>query len=145
LFPEQGENVPVKLTISCRLGSDGRPLQKWSRRFRFNRVRRFDTFVSYDPARSVVVDRLGPGRLLAMESVMAWGAQGELVMSSIGWSLRAGGVRVGLPERLLGRVTGVQAVERSGRMKISMRVSNSLLGDVFGYDGTVELRGEESG
>jgi hypothetical protein len=145
LFPEQGTDIPVKLTISCRLGSDGRPVQTWSRRFRFHHLRRFDTLVSYDPARSVVVDRLGPGRLLAMESVMAWRGQGEVVMSSIGWSVRASGIRLGLPEGLLGRVTGVQSVEKSSRMKIAMRVSHFLLGDVFGYDGTVEMQGEGGG
>jgi hypothetical protein len=146
LFAEQGRNVPVSLTITGSRDGAGRPVQRWSRRFRFRTVRRFDTFVSYDAERGLIVDRVGPGRLLAMESLMEWRTTGELVMWNTGWSLRAGAVRIGLPSSLLGSVIGVQTVHPSGsgRMGIAMRMSHPLLGEIFGYEGTVQLLSEDA-
>jgi hypothetical protein len=136
----------VKLLITGGRDLRGRAVQKWSRRFRFRRTRRFDMFVSFDARLSRVVDRFGPGRLLSMESVIEWRATGELVMRSTGWALRPGDLRIPLPEWLFGTVTGVQTVHPSGegRMGIMMKVSHPLLGDIFGYEGTVQQRTEES-
>jgi hypothetical protein len=144
LFPEQGSDVPVKLTITGYREADGRPAQRWSRRFRFRKVRRLETFVGFDASRSLVVDHIGPGRLLAMESVMVWRPTGELVMWNTGWSLRAGKTRIKLPDWLFGEVTGVQTAHPSseGRMGIVMRVTHPLLGDIFGYEGTVHIKSE---
>jgi hypothetical protein len=144
LFPEQGAGVPVKLTITGSRDSSGRPVQRWSRQFRFRKVRRFDTYVSFDAERALIIDRVGPGRILAMESVMVWRPTGELVMWNTGWSLRAGKTRIKLPDWLFGEVTGVQTAHPSsdGRMGIVMRVTHPLLGDIFGYEGTVHIKSE---
>lgn len=145
LFPDQGSDIPVTLSITGARDRHGRPVQKWSRVFRFPSPRRFDTFLSYDAAVGRVIDRFGPGRLLAMESVVVWRPDGELRILSTGWSLRLGGARLLLPSRMLGCVIGRQSVDPSSArtMKISTGVVHLLLGEVFGYEGTVSLPDEE--
>jgi hypothetical protein len=145
LFAEQGDKVPVNLVVIGRRDNRGQPVQVWSRRFKFTHTRRFQTYVEFDGEHGVIVDRIGPGRILAMESVMEWRLPGELVMQTTGWSLRALGQRITLPTWMFGSVTGVQTVRPSGRMGIAMRVTHPLLGDIFGYEGTVTLRSEENG
>jgi hypothetical protein len=141
LFPEQGRDVPVVLTITGASDGSGRPVQRWSRLFRFPTARRFDTFVSFDPKIHRVIDRIGPGRLLAMESVLRWRPSGQLLILSTGWSLRRAGVRLPLPSWLFGRVVGTQSVdpESDRTMNLSTVVSHPLLGEVFGYEGYVTL------
>ena len=141
LFPEQGRDVPVVLTITGARDSAGRPVQRWSRVFRFPGVRRFETHVSFDATIDRVIDRIGPGRLLAMESVLRWRPSGDLLILSKGWSLRWAGLRLPLPSWLLGRVVGSQSLasESDRTMYISTAVRHPLLGEIFGYEGVVSL------
>jgi len=142
LFPETGAGVPVTVEIGAT-GSP--PIHRWRRSFRFpNRTRRFTSRMEYDERLARVVEAIGPGGALAIAWEMRFEPPSTLHFDAAGWVLRIGPWRLRLPQWLLGSGRAVETADlsRPGAIRIDFAVSHPLLGDVFGYSGLFQVRGE---
>jgi hypothetical protein len=139
LFPETGTHVPV--TVAIRQTG---PRHIWRREFRFPSGRRrwFTSRMEYDERLSRVIEGVGPGGMLAIAWEMRFEAPLMLHLDAAGWVLRLGGLRLRLPAWLLGNGRAVETadLQKPGTIHIDFTVSHPLLGDVFGYVGTFDVR-----
>jgi hypothetical protein len=139
LFPETGDCVPFDLEHTVEALPGGQTCMTFRRTFHFPCSRRhFDAHLTFDLARGAIVDRLGRGGLLEVE-LHPWVEResGALHLRSGRQWLRAGSrLRVPIPRRLAGHARVVEWQEPDGGLGISVVVSNAILGDFFGYEGT---------
>ncbi len=142
LFAETGEDVPATMTIAAGRDRDGGPYQTWRRTFSFRTPRRFNATLSYDRRLGAVVEWLGAAKRVAVVWELRFPTPLTLEIVTAGWALRLGRRLVRLP-RPLG--VAVRAAERddAGRddlIHIDLTVAHPLLGPLFGYAGTFQLR-----
>jgi uncharacterized protein DUF4166 len=136
LFPDVGEEVPFEMENTVVRLADGGLAVTWNRTFRFpRRERRFEALMTYEPGRDAVVDLLGADHGLEVELHPA-AEDGAIVLRSGRQWRRIGRVRVRLPAWLVGRAT-VRVWDAGGeRLGVRVTVTNAILGDFFGYEGT---------
>jgi hypothetical protein len=140
LFRNTGTDVPFELVHEVVPEADGSCSIRFRRTFHFpGVVRRFDAHLTYDPARAAIVDRLGRGGLLEVE-LHPWvdaDAGALCLRSGRQWLRAARYLRVRLPGWLAGAARVREWQEPGGRLGISVVIHNPLLGDFFGYEGTL--------
>jgi hypothetical protein len=143
LFPSRGTAVPFTIENHAYKDRFGRETVTWARRFHFGRrIRKFDATMILSEQRGIV-DYLGTHQHLAVD-IECW-ADEEGAMC-----LRSGEQRLyhrPIAFRFPLLFSGVAEVrewwdEDDQRFRISVRVTNRLLGPLFGYHGsfTVEER-----
>lgn len=139
LFLETGSAVPV--TVDIRSVGSRTAQHLWRRDFRFpNRRRRFTSRLEYDERLGHVIEAIGPGKALAIAWDMRFEPPSTMYLDAAGWVLRLGAMRLRLPEWLLGDGRAVETAPAAGTIRIDFTVSHPLLGDVFGYVGTFQVR-----
>lgn len=144
LFPEQGSDVAFEVRTYPFRDADGTETVAYVRQFETGPTRRFDAFMTYDGARDCVVDYLGRHRRLVSELTFEVTDDGELAISAGGQWLELGGRTVPLPAPLRANVVvteGYDAVR--DRFTIQVRVTNPLVGEVFGYTGEFTVEYED--
>ena len=146
LVAENGENVPTRVVIAAGRDPHGQPYQNWRRTFRLQKSRIFRTYVVYDSRVKRVVECVGPAWVLRMAEDVQFHPPATLEMNLYAWVLQLGRLRVQLP-RGLGRwlfmvVYTVQRADenRDDTIHIDLKVSHPLLGSVFGYEGTFQVK-----
>jgi Domain of unknown function (DUF4166) len=136
LFADTGADIPFELENSVTRLADGRAAMTWVRAFHFPRgTRRFSATMVYDPARGAIVDWLGRRGHLEVE-LHPRVEEGGIAIDSGRQRLRLGRWWLPLPGWLAGRARIREWQEPDGSFGIRVTVSNPLLGDFFGYEGT---------
>jgi hypothetical protein len=141
LFADTGQAVPAALRIAIERDQTGAVRHVWRRTFRFPQSRPFDAELRYDPSLDRVVERLGVGGALEVVWQMYLLTPRVLVIVTEGMALRLGRRRLWLPRRLCPDVRAIEQVdaECEDRVHVDLRIRHSLLGPIFGYDGTFRL------
>jgi hypothetical protein len=138
--PEQGRDVPFRIENYAYLDDLGRECVSWHRTFAFaGRAREFTATMVYSAEDGSVVDYLGDRQHLAVDLTFGVSDRGGILVRSGAQRLYEGRVGLQLPRV----VTGVAEVEEwfdedAGRFRIQVRVTNPLIGPVFGYRGSFE-------
>jgi hypothetical protein len=136
LFADTGTDVPFEMENRVLCLPDGRAAMTWERAFHFPRgTRRFSATMVFDPARGAIVDELGKNGHLEVE-LHPRVEEGGMVIESGRQRLRLGGGWLPLPAWLAGRACIREWPQSDGSLGIRVTVSNPLLGDFFGYEGT---------
>lgn len=143
LFPETGVGIPFEIVNRLSVGRDGAPRMTFERTFYFPGVRRcFQATMHYSPRDAVVLDALGPTGLLLVE-LRPSVSDGAMTIRSGGQWLTPFGLRfrIRLPRLLVAHATIREWQESDGLLGIRVTISNPLLGDFFGYEGTFKRVG----
>ncbi|MDI2126478.1 DUF4166 domain-containing protein [Yinghuangia seranimata] len=137
LLAETGEDVPFTIENYPYLDSYGRETVTFVRTFDLpRRRRRFDATMVYSERRDCVVDYLGTHQHLAVDLAFAADRTGGLVIRSGGYRFRERALDTRLPRAVVGdAVVRERFDDATGRFHISVRVTNPVLGPLFGYDG----------
>jgi hypothetical protein len=139
LFPEIGRDVPAEMVITAGHAKDGRACQVWRRSFAFGgRQRHFNGVLVYDAGRGTLVECLGPAGMIRVPWCMSIDTAGVLQIRTAGMWL--GPLR--LPRRLTAEVIATERALDPRTIHIQLVVKYPLLGSVFGYEGSFELRSE---
>ncbi|WP_017591890.1 DUF4166 domain-containing protein [Nocardiopsis potens] len=138
LVPEAGRDVPFTIENVPYTDARGREAVTFVRTFLLpGRPRRFDAAMVYSPERGCIVDYLGTHHHLACDLFPEPDGRGGLVIRSGPLRFREGPLDAGVPAPLGGAAEVRERYdERAGRFRISVRVTNPLLGPVFGYQGS---------
>jgi hypothetical protein len=143
LFPETGAGVPFTIENYAYTDAYGRETLTFVRTFqvRPHRRRRFDATMVYRPGRGIV-DFLGTHQHVAVVLRPSVDASGGLWIRSGGY--RCAGRR--FPAALAGDVRLHEWWDEAGGcFRIEVRVSNRVLGPVFGYRGRFTTRQVDTG
>ncbi|TVX97688.1 DUF4166 domain-containing protein [Cohnella terricola] len=144
MFPQGGVDVPFTIGNYAYVDSFGRETVTWCRKFKFrNAVRSFDATMIYSDRRQGIVDYLGTKQHLAVDLQMKAKANGGIQIRSGEQRFYEGPVGFRFPKRL----TGIADVcewydDEEETFKISVNVTNPLLGPVFRYNGRFQARFE---
>ena len=138
LFAETGTDVGFSLRH--RVAEDeGHSTMVWSRQFRFPKVtRRFDAIMRYDKDRECIVDWLGGKGGMEVELHAQLIEQGIEIESGKQW-LRIGRANLPVPSWIAGKATIREWMDEEEQQRIEVVVSNPILGEFFGYEGSFSL------
>lgn len=145
MFPQGGEKVPFTIGNYAYLDSFGRETVTWCRKFKFpNAIRCFDATMIYSSKRQKIVDYLGTKQHLAVDLQMS-------VQDNGGIKIRSGEQRFyerGIQFRFPSLLTGIAEVcewfdDEEETYKISVEVTNRILGPVFRYNGRFQAQFEQ--
>lgn len=146
LVSETGENISTRVVIAAGRDTHGQPYQTWKRMFRFQKPRYFNTRVVYDPHVQRAAECVGPAGVLRMVDDVQFHPPAMLEMNVYAWVLQLGRWRLQMP-RGLGRwlfmvVHTLQRADDShgDTFHVDLKVSHPLLGPVFGYEGTFQIK-----
>ncbi|MER5335584.1 DUF4166 domain-containing protein [Micromonospora sp. NPDC002717] len=145
LFPETGVGIPFTIENYAYADSYHRPTLTFVRTFQVSthRRRRFDATMVYSPQRQVLVDYLGTHQHLAVDLHLGVDATGALTIRSGAQRFRGG---VPCPAVLTGQAHLREWYDdHHGRFGIEVRVSNPLVGPLFGYSGSFTVQYVRSG
>ena len=137
LFPEGGVRIPFSIGNYAYKDSFGRETVTWCREFRFpNTVRRFDATMIYSDERRTIVDYLGTKQHLAVDLSVGVAENGGIRIRSGEQRFYEGLIGFRFPALF----TGIADVcewydDRQQTYRISVRVTNRLIGTVFRYYG----------
>jgi Domain of unknown function (DUF4166) len=134
MFPETGEGIDFEMDHMVSAHADDTLSMTWMRTFRFDGIsRRFDAVMRFHPARPFI-DWRGAFGCLQVELWPRTEGGAVVVTSGREW-LRVGPCRVPIPAVLQGRPAVREWEEVDGTLRIRVEIWNTLLGQVFGYDG----------
>lgn len=141
MFPEHGVNIPFTIQNYAYVDRFGRETVTWARTFQTRKTRHFDATMIYSQERNRIVDYLGTHQHLAVDIHL------EVDEKTRGLRLRSGEQR--FYEGLLGfrfpmYFSGVADVctwydEDTEKHRISVNVTNSQWGPLFGYEGSFDV------
>ena len=141
MFPEQGANIPFNIQNYAYVDKFGRETITWVRTFKGSKERRFDATMIYSADRKRIIDYLGTHQHLAVEI--------ELSVDSKTKGMRLRSTEQRFYEGPIGFrfpmfFSGVAEVcewydDEIGKFRISVKVSNSRWGPLFGYDGIFDV------
>ncbi|MER7420720.1 DUF4166 domain-containing protein [Micromonospora peucetia] len=140
LFPETGVDVPFTIENYAYADSYRRPTLSFVRTFQVttHRRRRFDATMVYSPRRRVLVDYLGTHQHLAVDLHLGVDPDGALTVRSGAQRFRGG---VPCPAALTGQAHLREWYDdHTGRFGIEVRVTNPLVGPLFGYTGSFTVQ-----
>lgn len=137
LFPERGENIEFTITNSARLGANGEAQIHWERVFHFGSTRRyFNALMSLDGKRGIIKDYLGEPALLYADLAFTVKDDGSLTIQSLQQRLVLGKIEIPLPRLLQGLATVTESYDEEQEVyRIAVTVRNSLIGNLFSYEG----------
>jgi hypothetical protein len=140
LFPSRGTEVPFTIENHAYVDGFGRETVSWARRFHFpTRTRKFDATMIRSEQRGII-DYLGTHQHLAVDIACSVDDDGAMCIRSGEQRCYEGPLAFRVP-LLCSGVADVREWwdEEVGRFRISVRVSNRLLGPLFGYHGTFDV------
>lgn len=138
LLDATGTDVPFRIDNHPYLDGYGRETVTFVRTFQFpDRPRRFDATMVFSEQRNCVVDYLGTHQHLAVDLWFAATRGGALEIRSGAFRLYEGPFGVRLPRPVVGQAVVRESFDDStGRFRIRVRVTNPVLGPLFGYEGS---------
>ena len=151
LVSGEGSDVPMTLTMLPRCSSSGRPYNICLRLFEFGRPARWNTIKTWDPTLRRLVEYVGRRRRLMVVLDTSYDGAGVLTFETERIAVRFARRLIWLPPWLwratMGTMRFVQSARPDGRtIDISLTLTQSLLGAVFGYEGSFEIvRSDELG
>ena len=139
-----GNDIAMTLEMIPRWDTMGRPYNVCARRFDFPDPARFDTLKTWDGGLQRLVEYVGRGRHLFVVWRTTRSGQ-TIAFETERIAIIARRRRLWLPAWLwkafVGRTLFTQTAKPDGHsIEISLVLTSSLLGDVFGYEGTFEVR-----
>ncbi|MFI9504490.1 DUF4166 domain-containing protein [Nocardia sp. NPDC052566] len=142
LLPRTGADIPFTIENVPYRDTFGRETVSFVRTFAFpGDTRRFDAQMVLDPRGDRVLDYLGTHQHLASDLHLSAEPDGSLLIRSGDLRFREARVDLRLPEVLHGRAEVRESFDDTiGRFRIDVRVTNPVLGPVFGYQGTFTAR-----
>jgi len=151
LVASNGSSVPMTLTmIPCR-STAGRPFNTCARIFDFDSPASWNTFKTWDPRLNRVVEYMGRHQRLMVVLATGYEDASTLTFDTERVALRVGGRRLWLPawfwRTFMGATHFIQKASADGRLiHVRLILTQSVLGEVFGYEGTFEiLRSDQIG
>ncbi len=138
LFPTRGRDVPFTISNYAYIDRFGRETVTWSRRFRFpRRTRTFDATMIHSKERGAIVDYLGTHQHLAVDIHCSVDDDGAMCIRSGEQRFYEGRLAFRFP-LLFSGIADVREWwdEEAQRFRIEVRVTNKLLGPLFGYRGS---------
>ncbi|MDF2834990.1 MAG: hypothetical protein K0Q63_630 [Paenibacillus sp.] len=147
MFPQGGRNIPFTIENFAYVDRFGRETVTWIRSFKFpNAIRRFDATMIYSRERDRIVDYLGTKQHLAVDLEISAASNGGIRIRSGEQRFYEGLLQFRFPASL----TGIADVcewydDRADRYRITVEVSNPLLGTVFEYEGSFQARLVDAG
>ena len=146
LVGQTGREVPTRLVVAPGRWADGTVYHRWARTLAFRRPAHFDTTVIYDARLGALVELTGPGGLLYMAWTARFMPPRRFTLDTRAYALRLGQRRLWLPPWLgwlaFGTVRFTQDVDEAHEdtVHIDLVITHPLLGDIFGYRGTLRTR-----
>ncbi|MFF2479539.1 DUF4166 domain-containing protein [Paenibacillus sp. NPDC058071] len=144
MFPQGGKQIPFTIENYAFLDGYGRETVSWIRSFRFpGKLRRFDATMIYSRERSRIVDYMGNKQHLAVDLDLSVTENGGIRIRSGDQRFYEGLIQFRFPRRLTGMADVCEWYDdTTERYRISVAVTNPLLGNIFRYEGsfTVEWR-----
>jgi hypothetical protein len=136
LFPETGDEVDFEIKHIVTKHDDGSLSMSWIRTFQFSGVaRKFIALMRFRRQNGPIVNWHGCGGFLEVELCPRVEGNEIVVISRREW-LTLGSLRIPLPEWLKGRPLVREWQDPDGALHISVEIHNTLLGHIFGYEGT---------
>ncbi len=122
-FPQPGRDVSVTVTVDRSIGSEGKPLERWTRNFAGNHM---TSELRFQRA-GVLEERFGPFRFeIALDA-----SADDLWFPVSAWRLG----RLPLPRFLAPRSVSREFVDAQGRFCFDVRLALPLLGTIVHYKG----------
>jgi hypothetical protein len=147
LLAPTGQNVPLTISITAGREEDGHPFHLWQRCFRFGREHRLNTKIVFDRQLDAVVERFGPAQMLQLVWIVRFRAPLTLEMEVTDCVFHWRQWRSSLP-RWAWLKTSFRAQSKaphSDQVAIRLVRSYWILGEVFGYEGTLQQQLEPVG
>ncbi|MFC4305938.1 DUF4166 domain-containing protein [Cohnella boryungensis] len=144
MFPRGGTAIPFSIDNYAYRDAYGRETVTWCRKFKFpEAIRSFDATMIYSEDRQKIVDYLGTKQHLAVDLEMTVRDDGGIQIRSGEQRFYEGPLGFRFPPSL----TGIANVcewydDREQTFKISVNVTNPLIGPVFRYHGRFQARFE---
>ena len=139
MFPERARQVPFSIENYAFVDPFGRETVTWIRRFATRAPRRFDAYMIYSEERSRIVDYLGTHQHLAVDIELSVDATGGLKLRSGSQRFYEGLIGFSFPLLFSGIANVCESYdERIQKYRIDVKVTNSVWGPLFGYNGTFE-------
>lgn len=140
LFPERGSSIPFRLRNYAYRDRFDREAVAWIREFSLPTERRFDAAMVYSERRGGIVDYLGTRGNPVTDLHLSVAEDGGLRIRSDRMRLFAGPVRLPLPQTIAGTADVREWYdEDEDRFRVSVSVSNPVVGELSGYRGWFEL------
>jgi hypothetical protein len=138
LFPEHGAKVPFTIANYAYADRFGRETVTWHRNFAFaKRTRRFDATMIFSETRRSIVDYLGTHQHVAADLSCWVDDEGGINFASGDQRCYEGPLRFRFPKPLTGHAQVREWWDESTeRYRISVKVTNPILGHIIGYQGS---------
>lgn len=140
LFPETGQNIPIKIENYAYEDKNGNEMVSWIRRFYFpNVTRAFDAVMMYDSDFGLIFDDLGKSGRLTSPLHISISKQNGLVIAAKEISINILKKKLKLPS-LLSPIVIVHEYfdDESEQFIISVSVRQSMIGEIIRYEGDVK-------
>jgi hypothetical protein len=136
MFPETAESVDFTMRHEVAIEANGAVSMTWQRSFDFGSVvRRFDATMLFFKDHAPIIDWHGALGCLHVE-LCPTVRDGAIVVTSRREWLHLGLLRIPIPNVLKGRPYVHESEEPDGTLRIHVQIHNSILGQLFGYEGT---------
>lgn len=145
MFPEQGEAIPFEVANYAFQDGAGREVVSWVRTFTFpHRTRRFDAYMALAKDQHTIIDYFGTHCHYATDLHLSVTENGGIAIASGAHRFHLAGRAIPFPEWLAGQARVVEWFDDAAdRYRISVRVTNPIVGLVMAYEGEFEAAWEE--
>ncbi len=142
LFPDQGRGIPFTVANYAYRDPFGRETVTWHRTFNFGGRRRvFAAAMVYSPRRRTIVDYLGSYHHVAADLGCWVDDEGGMNFSSGEFRFFEGPIRCRIPRWSTGLARAREWWDDDlGMYRITVRITNPVLGHILGYHGTFANR-----
>jgi hypothetical protein len=136
-----GRDIPFRIENHAYVDTFGRETVTFLRTFDFPVPQHWDATMVYSPERRTVVDYLGTHQHLAVDLHLSADERGGLLIRSGQQRLHEGLLHVRMPRVLTGAAEVREWFDdTAGHFHIDVRVTNPVLGPLFGYTGTFTVQ-----
>jgi hypothetical protein len=137
MFPETGTDIPFTIENYCYTDSFGRETVAWIRTFQFgNKARRFDATMVFSEKQHRLIDYLGNRQHLVTDLELSVNSDGSITIRSGPQRFYEKKIGFNFPQLFSGNAEVRESYdEQRDGFNISVNVSNSTFGKIFGYEG----------
>ncbi len=142
VFSSPGTRVPFELDTVVHADSEAATAMTWVRTFHFAAGSQvFRGVITHDPRRGVLIDRVGrAGRIEVELTPTVDVGTGVLSLRSGRQWLHVARLRLRLPRWLVGSAEIREWQGTDGTLYLTLSVRHPLLGEIYGYEGTIDPR-----
>lgn len=142
LFPSSGRQVPFTIENFAYKDGFGRETVTWNRKFKFpGAIRHFDATMIYSQRRRKIVDYLGNKQHLAVDLSVEAADNGGIRIRSGDQRFYEGPIQFRFPRAFTGAADVCEWYDDNEQtFRISVEVTNPLIGPVFRYRGAFQAR-----